>query len=387
MAVEYTLFDTAVGRCGLAWTPRGIIAVQLPEESDARTIERLGGEHDLTPSNRPPAFVLEAIDRLGRHLGGEVVDLASVPVVFGPMQPFRKRIYEELRKVEAGRTVTYGELASAAGSPGAARAVGQAMAKNRLPLLVPCHRVLGAGGTLHGFSAAGGLSTKAKLLALEGVRVAAPKRQAGSAPFPFDPRQATAFLSRADAKLAALIDSVGPFALELEPLGEPYEALANAIVYQQLNPKAAQTIAGRVKAIFGRDRYPTPEQILGTADDPFRAAGLSRGKLAAFRDLAHKALGGRLPRRDALDRMSDEAIIEALSAVRGIGAWTVQMVLIFRLGRPDVLPLDDYGLRRGFGKWFLRGRLATKDEVLRRGERWRPFRSVASWYLWRANER
>jgi 3-methyladenine DNA glycosylase/8-oxoguanine DNA glycosylase len=124
--------------------------------------------------------------------------------------------------------------------------------------------------------------------------------------------------------------------------------------------------------------------VIGLPDSVLRQAGLSRSKLAAIRDLAEKTLAGQVPTLPQLRRMSDEEIIEKLIPIRGVGRWTVEMLLIFRLGRPDVLPITDYGVRKGFGRVFQRGKLPTSSQLVRRGERWRPYRSVASWYLWRA---
>jgi 3-methyladenine DNA glycosylase/8-oxoguanine DNA glycosylase len=171
-----------------------------------------------------------------------------------------------------------------------------------------------------------------------------------------------------------------------EPTQSLFLALARSIVYQQLTGKAAATILGRVNALFAPRRVVTPRGLLEMAPERLRAAGLSAAKTAALRDLAAKTLNGTVPSLARIRRMRDEEIIEHLTEVRGIGQWTVEMLLIFRLGRPDVLPLDDLGVRKGFGLTFRRGKLPTASIMSRRGERWRPYRSVASWYLWRALE-
>ena len=202
----------------------------------------------------------------------------------------------------------------------------------------------------------------------------------------FQARSAVKRLKAADPKLAAIIERVGPFRLRLEVERGPYESLFEAVVYQQLSGRAAATILGRAKALFEAGRFPTPREILDTPADLLRTAGLSRPKIAALKDLALKALGGGIPCHAALERMGDEEIVERLTEVRGVGRWTVEMLLIFRLGRPDVLPLQDYGLRRGFSVMLGRKAVASPQQLARRGERWRPFRTVASWYLWRAAE-
>jgi DNA-3-methyladenine glycosylase II len=208
---------------------------------------------------------------------------------------------------------------------------------------------------------------------------------------PFDPAEALEHLRSADAKLAALIDCVGAFTLKLDPLPSPFESLLESILYQQLNGKAAATIHGRVRTYFGGD--PAPQLLLDTPDEPLRAAGVSGNKIKALRDLAVHTLDGTVPTHAAIKKMTDAEIVERLTAVRGIGPWTVEMLLIFRMGRPDVLPVTDYGVRKGFALTFQRvpktralaaEDLPKPDVILKRGKRWAPFRSVASWYLWRA---
>jgi DNA-3-methyladenine glycosylase II len=208
---------------------------------------------------------------------------------------------------------------------------------------------------------------------------------------PFDPEEAIAHLKSRDPKLGALIDRVGPFTMRLDRSPSPFESLLESILYQQLHGKAAATIHSRVRAYFGGD--PTPRMLLDTPDDPLRAAGVSGNKIKAFRDLAAKTLDGTVPTHAAIKKLSDAEIIERLTAVRGIGAWTVEMLLIFRLGRPDVLPVSDYGVRKGFALTFQKvpkaralaaEDLPKADVLLRRGKKWSPFRSVATWYMWRA---
>ena len=208
---------------------------------------------------------------------------------------------------------------------------------------------------------------------------------------PFDPVEAIAHLCAHDARLAALIDRAGPFTLRLDRSASPFASLLESILYQQLHGKAAATIHRRVREHFGGD--PTPQLLLATPDDVLRAAGVSANKIRALRDLAARTLDGSVPSAAAIRKMRDEQIVERLTAVRGIGRWTVEMLLIFRLGRPDVLPATDYGVRMGFALTFQRlprtraieaASLPTPETILRRGQRWAPYRSIASWYLWRA---
>jgi 3-methyladenine DNA glycosylase/8-oxoguanine DNA glycosylase len=195
--------------------------------------------------------------------------------------------------------------------------------------------------------------------------------------------EAEAHLSRADERLAELIGRVGPLGLEPNGLRTTFDALAEAIVYQQLTGKAAETIHGRMCALFPRNRV-HPEGILAASDADLRGAGLSRSKVLALRDLAERTMGGSVPSIVELHVMEDDAIVERLVEVRGIGRWTAEMLLIFRLGRPDVLPATDYGIRNGFKLTYRKRALPLPAEILRRGEKWRPFRTAASWYLWRA---
>jgi DNA-3-methyladenine glycosylase II len=208
---------------------------------------------------------------------------------------------------------------------------------------------------------------------------------------PFDPAEALQHLRARDAKLAALIDRAGPFTLKLDASPSPFESLLESILYQQLHGKAAATIHRRVREIYGGD--PAPQALIDTPDDRLRAAGVSFNKIKALRDLAARTLDGTVPTHAAILKMADADIVERLTEVRGIGSWTVEMLLIFRLGRPDVLPATDYGVRKGYALTFQRlpksrpieaADLPKPDVVFKRGMRWAPYRSVASWYLWRA---
>ena len=208
---------------------------------------------------------------------------------------------------------------------------------------------------------------------------------------PFDPAEAIAHLKKNDPKLSVLIDCVGEFRLRLDPSPSPFESLLESILYQQLHGKAAATIHRRVREYFGGD--PTPKQLIDVPDEILRAAGVSGNKIKAMKDLAVKTLDGTVPGNAAIKKMPDADIVERLTEVRGIGPWTVEMLLIFRLGRPDVLPVTDYGVRKGYALTFMKlpksrpveaADLPKPDVLFRRGRKWAPFRSVASWYLWRA---
>ena len=217
-------------------------------------------------------------------------------------------------------------------------------------------------------------------------------------PKKLDHTAACEHLSRVDRQLARVITRSGPCRLQQETAQSIFAALLESIIYQQLNGKVAATITSRVKALFPENTkrirtrrglvegFPTPEQILGASEERLRSAGLSRAKMLAIRDLAARTLDGTVPTVKQAHRMSDEELIERLDTVRGIGRWTVEMLLIFRLGRPDVLPVDDYGVRKGFARMRKLAELPKPKELAAYGERWRPYRSVASWYLWRSAE-
>jgi methylated-DNA-[protein]-cysteine S-methyltransferase len=390
-APQFALFETAIGTCGIAWGGRGIVGVQLPEgrpgETRARVLRRFPDAREGTPPREVKA-ALEAIVALMR---GEKSDLAAAPLDMEGVPPFHRRVYEVARRIPPGATLSYGDIARRLGAPHAARAVGQALGRNPFAIVVPCHRVLAAGGRVGGFSANGGITTKLRMLTIEGA-AREPADGAGAPPaaeptFSFDPAAAVAHLRKRDPALAPLIDRVGPFRMRLDRTPSIFVALAEAIVYQQLTAKAAATIFARVRALFPRGHEgPTAEQILRASDEKLRGAGLSRSKLLALRDLATRARAGEIPTLEEVGRLDDDAVIDRLTPVRGIGRWTVQMLLMFRLGRPDVLPVDDYGIRKGFAVAYRKRNLPLPRDLDRHGARWRPYRTVASWYLWRAVE-
>lgn len=190
-------------------------------------------------------------------------------------------------------------------------------------------------------------------------------------------------LKASDPVMRRLIERLGPCTLQCSP-EEVFPSLVASITFQQLNGKAAAAIHGRVLALFG-GKTPTPQAFGRIEDAPLRGAGLSANKLLAMRDLAEKCLGGVVPPRKALEVMPDEEIIARLTEVRGIGVWTAQMFLMFRLGRPDVLPAGDYGVRRAFGLLYRkRAVLPEPGALLQHGKAWAPWRTAASWYLWRS---
>ena len=203
---------------------------------------------------------------------------------------------------------------------------------------------------------------------------------------PIDWRAACRALTGRDPALGTVITRVGGEGFVPRPSPSAFDSLAHSIVYQQLSGKAAETIFGRFRALYRNGEPLDPKAVLATPHRKLRSAGLSEAKTRAIRDLAAHADRGDIPSVGELRRMTAEAVIERLTVVRGVGRWTVEMLLLFRIGHPDILPGHDLGIRKGLARIMRRRELPEPEAVIRRGERWRPFRSVASWYLWRAAE-
>lgn len=203
----------------------------------------------------------------------------------------------------------------------------------------------------------------------------------------FDLAEATRHVSAKDPKLAELISATAPFQINADEAPSPYESLLRAITYQSISKKAASTIFGRVTALSGNGRPPSPEQMLKLSKAALRKAGLSGAKILAMKDLARKTLDGIVPTREQAATMSDDELLKRLVSVRGIGAWTVEMFLIFTLGRPDVLPIHDLGVRKGWAVTYGKKHMPKPADLLAFGEQWRPYRTIASWYMWRAFQR
>jgi 3-methyladenine DNA glycosylase/8-oxoguanine DNA glycosylase len=188
---------------------------------------------------------------------------------------------------------------------------------------------------------------------------------------------------RADPATAGLIDRIGPVKLRPRRL-PPFQSLVHAIIHQQLSGQAAGTILGRFRALFGDDGFPTPEAVLKASPERLRSTGLSRPKASYVLGIAQKAVEGHLPALDECERMTDAEIVERLTSIKGVGRWTAEMLLIFNLGRADVLPVDDLGVRKGFQFAYGKRKLPEPEQVARYSLRWSPYRTAAAWYLWRA---
>jgi len=204
-----------------------------------------------------------------------------------------------------------------------------------------------------------------------------------STDLPFDPNVAIRSLTRSDARLGFLIKLAGDYKMDYRPTLHVFEALCRSITAQQLSGKAAATIYGRFRDLFPVHIGVRPEAVQALTFESMRSVGLSRAKTTAIQDLAEKTISGVVPTGETIHELSDKEIMDRLTSVRGIGPWTVEMLMMFRLGRPDILPATDLGVRKGFSMLYEKNELPLPKELLEYGERWRPYRSVASWYLWR----
>jgi len=362
------VFDSRLGPVGVAWTPRGICRLEIGQASSAATVAAMPPR--FVASHPVPAAVKEVVRRLKAQLKGGSDPLIDVPVDLRGSSGFSMRVLHELRRIKPGQVTTYGELATRSGRPGAARAVGRIMGANPVPVIIPCHRCLGADGSLTGFSAAGGTYLKARLLHNEGY-VRNPEHARG-----------LAHLQQVDRRLGRVIRAVGPYQAVPDKPGPPYDTLVRAIVHQQLSVKAGRTIAGRVRDLTDGPRFPTPREMLALDPDRLRACGLSNAKTGYVRDLAARVADGRLNLR-RLRHLDDADVIAALTEVRGIGVWSAHMHMIFHLGRLDVLPVGDLGVCAGAARLYGLAENATPAQLTGLAEKWRPYRSMGSWYLWR----
>lgn len=379
-AGSYCLTHTALGVIAIGFSARGLTRVLLPQSDWSAPTKVALAEAGLVKLAPPDDNAARAAAAITRHLAGEPQRFSDVQLDTTGLSPFNAAVHSAARRIPPGQTRSYGELAALAGSAKAARAVGTAMATNRWPIVVPCHRVFASAG-FGDYSAGSGVQTKLRLLWREGYR----GRTSNTA---FDEHAATAALGR-EPKLAPLLEQAGPFTLQASAprarSGQPpFIVMADSIISQQLSGRAAQTIYTRVAALYGTSAIDDPAAVAGTHISKLRQAGLSENKALALHDLARFALAGKLPSRAELERLDDEAIIERLTPIRGVGRWSVQMLLMFYLGRPDVLPTADLGVQKGMALTYGLRRLPDAKTMQRIAQAWAPFRSVGSWYMWRA---
>jgi methylated-DNA-[protein]-cysteine S-methyltransferase len=379
----FTKVRTDLGTLAIGFTERGISRILLPgadwHDLGPADLDRAG----LKTEAPAPPEIAKTARALQAHIAGDARDFSGTPLDTRGLPPFLLRVQRAAQAIPPGQTRTYGELAALAGSAKAVRAAGHAMATNPWPIIVPCHRVFARTG-FGEYSAGSGLHTKLRLLWREGYR-------GRTSNVSFDEHAAVAHLKNADPRLGNLIDRAGPFTMQATaPKARggpaPFVALASAIIAQQLSGKAAATIYGRVAALLGAGGIDDPEATLALPKAGLRGAGLSQNKTLALLDLAAHAVDGSLPTRAEMQSMSDAAVIDRLTQIRGIGSWSAQMLLMFYLGRPNVLPVADLGVQKGFAITYRLRELPSAQTIERAARAWSPYASVASWYLWRAVE-
>jgi O-6-methylguanine DNA methyltransferase len=377
---SWTIFPTALGHCGISWQPDGVITFLLPEPTSSRIQQELQSTTAVQfAAAKLPVWIRALIQQVKRHMKGQLQDFSAVPVVVQNATPFTQTVYAEAQKIPAGSVISYAQLAERLGKPGAMRAVGTALGKNPVPLIIPCHRIIAASGKLGGFSSNGGVETKKILLACEGVSLEKPRVLAGAAQW----RDAVQHLQR-DKSMKQLISRVGPIPFKPKQNEDPLEAFIDAIVSQQLSTKVAATILKRVHALANLKGKPSAKKILALPDGDLRAAGLSGMKVSYLKDLAQHSVDRKLPTLAEVKKLSNEQLVQRFTAVKGIGRWSVEMYLIFDLGRADVFPVDDYGIRKSIAQLHGLTELPPAKQMMQYGEQWKPYRSVASLYLWRS---
>ncbi|MBI3562068.1 MAG: methylated-DNA--[protein]-cysteine S-methyltransferase [Gammaproteobacteria bacterium] len=381
--VAYGLFETPLGWCGIAWSESGksrispaVCRLQLPEATAKLTESRIARDTGACKSNTFPPHIAAVIEKVRKHLQGVVQNFHDIAIDLDEVSAFERQVYQAARAIPAGQTGTYGEIAKAIRRSTAARAVGQALGKNPIGLIIPCHRVLAAGGKPGGFSAHGGRATKTRMLAIEGTTFGPPPTIKSLR----DLQRTAALLKAKDTRLARCLAK--PIEFRLKPAQSPYVTLVEAVIHQQLSSKAASTILARVKALYPGVTMPTPRNLLNTPDQLLRNAGLSRAKTASLKDLATKTLDGTVPSLKQIVTLGDQEIVQRLTSIYGVGRWTVEMLLIFNLGRRDIFPIDDYALRKCIAEVYGMPQAPTPKQLNALGESWRPYRTVASLYLW-----
>lgn len=358
------VFQTRFGLMRLAWGDGDTLLL----------VDMYPSEEDKTRHlNSNPSMLAQKIQA---HLNGNSQDFSDLKLERKGLSPFALRVYEEARKIPPGQVVTYGELAKRVGSPGAARAVGTALAHNPFLIVVPCHRIIAGKGSKGGFSAPGGLKTKSLFLAAEGFGTE-------SLWDPGEMERGYQMLLQ-DKKLSWLLKKVGPCPLQPNYPHYPFAALARGVLYQQLAGSAAKAIEQRVKAL-GSDPFPSPQELLELTPQALREAGLSGSKIVALKTLAEAVNSGNL-KLGELRLVPDDEVIERVCRLKGFGPWSAEMFLLFHLGRRNLLPVKDLGIRKGFMRVFSLVKEPTAQYMERKAKGWQPYRSLACWYLWRSLE-
>jgi AraC family transcriptional regulator of adaptative response/methylated-DNA-[protein]-cysteine methyltransferase len=372
--IRFALGQCSLGAILVAATDKGICSIAIADDPEVLL-------HEL--QNRFPKAELIGDSPGFNEWIAQVVGFVEAPAI-GLDLPldirgtaFQQRVWQALRTIPAGSIVSYTDVAAHLGLPKSVRAVASACAANTLAVAIPCHRVLRSDGTLSGYR--WGLERKQALLQREH------KPQLPEALR----TPANEHLIACDPVWFALISKVG--ACGLAPNAEralrsPYEALMRSIAYQQIHGRAADAILGRFLALFPASAFPEPAAVLAVDAAVMRACGFSAAKTATLRGIAQKTLEGVVPTRAEAEKLSDEELIARITTLRGVGRWTVEMLLMFTLLRPDVLPIDDFGVREGWKVLKALPQQPKPKALAEVGRAWAPWRSTAAWYLWRAVE-
>lgn len=387
--LHHHTFETIAGFCTIAWKGGCLHRLLLPEGCVQSHRQNIKFFLPDSKEAKPPLLYAPLVRQIKSYFNGKVSDFRQWAIELGNQPAFYRKVFETLRMVPAGRTLSYKALAEMCGNPAASRAIGQAVRNNPIPLIIPCHRVICSDGKLGGFTAAEGRQLKIRMLAIEGLEVSAGAEPCISSPLNLSEisiARAIKELSENDKELGIFIRSAPAFNLRPDVIHSPFQALLEAIVYQQLTGKAAATIFSRLLALFGKTGSVSPLDIIRAGDSELRSAGLSGAKIAAARDLAEFAASGQLPSLQELHRMHNADIISTLTKIKGIGRWTVEMLLIFKLGRADIVAVDDYGLRKGLAAIRGMQTLPSTAALQEQSKKWKPYGTIASWYLWRAAE-
>ncbi len=363
----------------LAWSNQGIRKVILPGYTTGELHHKLKPYYTFLAT--PPDPIYQVVSKLRNHLlGHPPQSYEDIPLDINSTD-FAMSVYRAVQQLKPGETATYGQIARNIGKPGAARAVGQALARNPVPLLIPCHRVIST-SQAGGFTAPGGLNTKETLLYWE-RRTLTGNKIPDNIWTPSTRTEGTKHLARTG--MSSLINKSGQ--ITLRPLfpARPFAALAKTVLYQQLAGKAADAIFARFLSIWG-GVFPDPDQLIGTNPQLLYQAGISRNKVTTLHHLATAILEKKLDLAN-LSLLPDAQIISHLTALHGIGVWTAQMFMIFHLGRPDVWPSQDLGIHKAM-QTFLPLKTNTKPlsrtAINRYVTSWRPYRTLAAIYLWRS---
>ena len=379
--VRFSFYESVLGKCALVWGGEGVLRNFLPFESPSETQNEVLHEFAEAVETGLNKEMQKVVSKLRLAISGAKVDFNDVLINKSNWSPFNKKIYEYTQSIPTGSTTTYGFLADAIGHPNAFRAVGTALGKNPLPIIIPCHRVLGRDGSLRGFSASNGIITKQILLRLEGCEVQPPF-------IGYDPLESSDFLAKSDPRLAKLIKLVGPPCINIPRKVQIFEPLSRAIISQQISVKAAQSISRKLTEEFGKKNGNLDiERIFKARHEKLKACGLSENKALYLKELAKHARDKQLPSGEELKCMSNSEVVDSLTKLKGVGKWTAEMILIFQFGRADVLAVDDLALRKGHG--ILLGKKnheSSREQLETYAKRWRPYRSAGCWYLWRLNK-